>query len=72
MAGDLEFTCFSKREGSFANRAGQSFEPVIRANEAQQVNGIRAGNSEMDRNARWDDDAVGHENILLRNHAHGE
>jgi len=72
MAGDLELPWSSKGKCSFRNRAGNSLESVIRTQETQHVYGIGAGNSKMDRNTRRNDDALRHENKLLRNHAHGE
>src|ERR1700731_3296096 len=70
-ANRLVFPRARKLKFRHADGAGQGFHSIIRAVEGERVHGVGAGDAEMDRNPGRNQDAVGNEQILLRNHAHG-
>jgi len=54
-----------------AYRARQGFHCVWRSVESKRVHRVRARDAKMDRNPGGNQNAVGDEQILLRNHAYG-
>ena len=57
---------------SFADRPRQHFHGIVRAIEGERVNGVGAGNSKMNRDSGRNQNAVRDEEVLLRDHAHGD
>ena len=55
---------------SLADRAWQGFHGIFRAVESERMHNIRTGNPKMNRNARWNQNAMRNKQVLLRNHAH--
>jgi len=66
------FSCARELELSFIDHTGRSFHGIIGAIDSQRMNRIGAGDAEMNRSSRRNQDAMRDEQILLRNHAHGD
>lgn len=67
----FEFARLGKLQLSLADRAGKNFYVIHRATEGKRMNSVSTGNSKVNRNPGWNQNAVGNEQVLLRDHAHG-
>jgi hypothetical protein len=66
------FTGLGKLQHRIVNVAGRSLYRVIRAQDCKRVHRVGAGDSQMNRSSGRQQYAVRDEQILLRDHAHGE
>ncbi len=56
----------------FADCAGQNLHGVVGAVEGERMDGVGAGDAKMNWNSSRNQNAVGNEQVLLRDHAHGD
>ena len=56
----------------FADRARQNFHGVVCAVEGERMDRVGAGDAKMNRNSGGNQNAVRNEQVLLRDHAHGD
>jgi len=57
---------------SLAYRARQDFHCIVSTVECERVHGVGAGDAKMNWNSNRNHDAVRDEQVLLRDHAHGD
>ncbi len=66
------FARIRKLKFSFADRTRQDLHCVSCAVESEGVHRVGAGDAKMNRNSGGNKNAMGNEQVLLRDHAHGD
>src|SRR5580700_1778912 len=55
-----------------ADRAWENLDGIVGAVEGERMDRVGAGDAKMNRNSSRNQNAVGNEQVLLRDHAHGD